>query len=193
MSPFAVALALCQLALAVILLTAAISKILSTQDYLTALRLSRVPKVALLPLASLVIVLELTVSVLLLQGNKTLLLAGFAICTATLSLFAIWAVWMYERGMKIRCGCFGDSATTIGPTLIFRNLALVLLAVFGLTLASRVGSPLPQPSGEDLIAVSSLGTVYALAIAFLRARRVLVYSVGQLLETTAETDEGSVA
>ena len=193
MSPFSIALTLCQLALAVVLLTAAISKILSTGDYLTALRLSGVPKAALTPLASLIIVLGLALSVLLLQGNRRLLLASFAICTTALSLFAAWAVWMYGRGMKVRCGCFGDSETTIGPTLIFRNLALVALAVFGLTLASRVGSPLPQPSAEGLIAVSSLGMVYALGIAFLRTHRALVYSFGQLLEATAETTEEGVA
>lgn len=191
MSPFSIALTVCQLSLAVVLVTAAATKVLSSEDYLAALRLSKVPKAAVLPLGALVVALELALSLLLLQGSRTLLLAGFSLCTGTLALFALWAVWMNGRGLKVRCGCFGDSETTIGPTLILRNLALVALALFGLTMATKFASLLPKPSAEGLIAASTLGMVYALGIAFLRARTALVYSFRQLLE--ADTREEGAA
>ncbi len=77
---------------------------------------------------------------------RRIYLGALVVLLGSLAVFivALGSAWI--RGLEITCGCFGDSAeTTNYPLAIARNLVLIGLAVFLMTMESKSGS---QRRGE---------------------------------------------
>ena len=109
-------------------------------------------------LVFLVAVCELSVALLvLLPTTRT---AGFAGGAMLLLAYAAMMAWQYLRGHSdLACGCAGpESALTVGPALIIRNLVCACLALPAMALAKT----LPASPGGAAIAL----TVAFIAIFF---------------------------
>ena len=100
--------------------------------YIPARTASRV-MVLLVGLAELLVVVSLLVPAL-----RT---AGFLGAAAVLTGYAVMMAWQYGRGRSdLQCGCAGpDSALTVGPALIVRNLGCAGFAL--LAMVSSVSLP----------------------------------------------------
>lgn len=170
-------LAAIQLILCAVFLLAGTGKVLHSDEFSTALRLSRLPDRVVAPAGVLVPALEFGVAAgLVLQTSRSLLVA-LGVAVVVLTAFTAWMVWVYARGLRVRCGCFGHASTVVGPRGIERNLVLLGLALVGLLLAWRTSSPLPGPSLWMGITITATGLCAALLIALRMALPALVLNL----------------
>jgi uncharacterized membrane protein YphA (DoxX/SURF4 family) len=149
--------------LSALFVVAATGKLLNADDFVTALRLSRLPERTIAPLAVVVPVLEMLLALALVLAPARRLPVAFAAAGLMLAIFTLWMGWIHARRLRVRCGCFGGGGAEIGPRSIGRNLLLLLMAVGGLVLTSRTSSPLPPPTLPFVVAVTSLAMCLALA------------------------------
>lgn len=173
-------LLICQLVLALTMLLAATGKILHHEQLLTALRESNFNHGSEFAIAFFTPIIELLLAIgLLLNTDETLSLL-FLLSTGLLLLFTAWMLNAYIRGLRIRCGCFGNENTVIGLGTLARNVVLLLLAVGGFQLTHVTESPLPTPSLWLLMSVLAGMVGVMLLYAFYQNRTALILSVAQL-------------
>ena len=163
----------CQLVLAVVLLLAATGKVLSSHQFWATLRLSHLPDVFVPPAGVLTPTVELFLAVSLLLSPTHLLAFAFGATFALLCLFTAWMLWVYRRGLRLRCSCFGAGGAEIGLHTILRNLLLTIVSLSGFLLALYTHSPLPGPSLWMMITVLSLAACLMLLYAFHQAREAM--------------------
>jgi hypothetical protein len=161
------ALAALQIVLAGTFFLAAVGKLLRADEFMSALRLSRLPEWLVRVLAVVVPVLETGIGLWLLLAGPEATASAFAVSLGLLAVFTGWMAWVRARRLRIRCGCFGPNGGEVGPSTIGRNLGLIALAGLGWWLSLDVVSALPGPS--PLMAAMALGL--ALSIAMLSALR----------------------
>lgn len=154
-----------QLILATVLLLAATGKALRSDEFLGALRLSHLPMGAVPAIAVAVPLLELGLAVALVLATDRSLPVALGATVALLAAFTAWMTWVRARHLRVRCGCFGPGGGEVGSRTIGRNALLLVLAVWGLVMAGRTESPLPDPSFPMVVAVTSLGMAVALLLA----------------------------
>ncbi|HET7093521.1 MAG TPA: MauE/DoxX family redox-associated membrane protein [Thermomicrobiales bacterium] len=152
-----------QLLLAGVMIVAATGKLLRSDEFVAALRLSRLPEAAVRVAAVGVPVAETALAFWLVLSSAGRLPAAFVATAALLALFTGWMVWVRARRLFVRCGCFGGGGGEVGAATIVRNLVLLCLAVVGAVLATAVRSPLPGFSYQALLAAIPLALIVALA------------------------------
>lgn len=155
-----------QLGLAGVFLVSSVAKLRSPADtvqmwadLLTAVRLSvawsRWGAWAL-------IAVEAMVSVLLLVPIWWLPPVGLWAATAMMAAFTGLAAVSARTGMDIRCACFGRATARLGWRHVWRNLALLLLALTGTVLSLWEVSPAVAPGGIAVALLAS-GLIAVLA------------------------------
>ncbi len=169
-----------QLILSVVFLLAATGKVLRSEEFAAALRLSHLPPTLVAPLRAAVPVVELGLALALVLGTPESLPVALAITVVLLGAFTAWMIWVRSRRLRVRCGCFGTGSAEVGRRTIARNLLLTLLALLGLALAARATSPLPGPSLPMAVLVSSVGLIVALLLALRTALPSLAMKLDQL-------------
>jgi hypothetical protein len=184
-------LLLCQFLLGIVLLLAASSKALQSEQFLAALRLSRLPKILVMPVAILTPIVEACLAVGLVLTPPQVLPLAFAGTLGLLTTFTIWMASVYARKLRVRCGCFGTASTYIGPRSIFRNSVLLLVTLGGLLLSWSIHSVLPESSLWMTITAISLGICFVLLQAFQRAKPALTFSLAEALQVEEETTSNS--
>jgi hypothetical protein len=165
-----------QVVLSAVFLVAATEKALRSEEFLAALRLSHLPAGAVAPIGVGVPALELALALALPLAPARWLPLVFGAAALLLAAFTAWMGWVRARRLRVRCGCFGPGGGHVGPGTIGRNLLLLALAVAGFVLAGRMTSPLPDPSLEMVVAVTSLGLGLALLVALRAAWPNLILS-----------------
>jgi hypothetical protein len=170
----------CQFALAGTMLLAATGKLLSSEQFLAALRLSALPEALVKPLALLTPLAELVLALGLLLAPARYLSIVMLTTVCLLSMFTIWMIVVYARGLRIQCGCFGSGQTRIGLATLLRNGLLLVLAIGGSQLAYITHSPLPAPSLWMVISVSTAALCLMLLAAFQHSKTALILSIAQL-------------
>jgi hypothetical protein len=181
-------LLICQLMLAMVLLVAATGKLFNSEQLAAALRLSHTPKILLKPIVVLAPTLELCLGSGLLLNVPRLLPLAIASALGLLSVFTVWMLTVYARGLRLRCGCFGPGKSDIGLSTILRNVLLVTISVGGLVLSLHVQSPLPAPSVWMIITVLSLGMCIMLLWSLWQGKAALILSVAQLVHSQENTE-----
>lgn len=177
-----------QLVLALTMLLAATGKILHHEQLLTALRASKFTDGTEFAIAFFMPIIELLIAIgLLLNTDETLPLV-FLLTTGLLLLFTSWIFSVYIRGLRIRCGCFGNGNTLIGLGTLTRNGVLLLLALGGFQLARLIHSPLPTPSLWLLMSILAGMVGVMLLYAFYQNRTTLILSVAQLKQAQERLD-----
>jgi hypothetical protein len=166
-----------QVILSAVFLIAATEKLLRSDEFLAALRLSHLPAGAIAPLGAAVPALELTLALALLLAPARWLPLAFGVAALMLAAFAAWMGWVRARRLRVRCGCFGPGGGHVGPRTIGRTLLLLALALGGLALAEQTRSPLPDPSLALAVSVTSLGVCLALLLALRAAWPHLILSI----------------
>jgi hypothetical protein len=162
--------------LSVVLLVAATEKMLRSEEFFAALRLSHLPAGAIAPIGVAVPALELTLALALLLAPARWLLLALGAAAIIFGAFTVWMGWVRARRLRVRCGCFGPGGGHVGPRIIGRNLLLLALALGGLVLAGRTRTPLPDPSLAMVVTVTSLGLCLALLLALRAAWPHLILS-----------------
>jgi len=168
-----------QVILSVVLLVAATEKTLRAEEFFAALRLSHLPAGSIVPIGIAVPVLELTLALALLLAPTRWLPLAFAAAALLFGAFTVWMGWVRARRLRVRCGCFGSGGGYVGPRSIGRNLVLLALALAGLVLTGQTGTPLPGPSLEMAVTVTSLSCCLALLLALRTTWPHLILSFDQ--------------
>jgi hypothetical protein len=179
-----------QVILGAVFLVAATEKVLRSEEFFAALRLSHLPAGSIAPIGIAVPVLEVTLALALLLAPATWLPHVFGATVLILGVFVAWMGWVRARGLSVRCGCFGPDGGHVGPRTIGRNLLLLALALGGLVLAGQTRTPLPGPSLAMAVTVTSLGVCLALLLALRTAWPHLILSIEQYLAPRAGTADG---
>ena len=179
-----------QFGLSALFLVAATGKALRSEEFVAALRFSRLPERVVTPVGALVPILELGVAAALVIQTPRSFPIALGVAVVLLAAFTAWMAWIRVRGLRLRCGCFGTGSAEIGPRSIGRNLVLLGFACGGLVLARRTSSPLPGPSFELLVAVTSLGMCVALLLALRAALPALVLGLDRLPSPAPESQGG---
>jgi hypothetical protein len=161
-------LLLLQLALGGMFVAAGAAKVLQSDDFAGALRLSHLPEAVVVLLMIGIPALEIALAAWLFLADPAGLPRAFLASAALLVLFTVWMLWVSGRKLTVRCGCFGGGEGLVGPSTILRNVILLALALTGWLLARTVVSPLGGVSLPAVIAWSSL----ALAVALVQAGRL---------------------
>lgn len=173
-------LVFCQFALAIVLLLAATGKLLNLEQLLTALRLSAIPELFVEPLARLTPVVELCLGISLLLSPAHLLSIVMLTTLCLLSIFTLWMIIVYVRGLHIQCGCFGTGNAHVGPVTLLRNGVLLALALGGFLLARTTHSLLPSPSLWMILSVFTGAMCLMLLSAFQHTRSALILTIEQM-------------
>lgn len=179
-----------QLILSAALLVAATEKLLRSEEFLAALRLSHLPAETIAPVGAAVPALELALALALLLAPAPWLPPAFAAAALLLAAFTAWMFWVRARGLRVRCGCFGPGGGHVGPGAIGRNLLFLALALAGLALAMQTPTPLPGASLPMAVAVTSLALCLALLLALRAAWPTLILSFGRYQARRDGTAEG---
>jgi hypothetical protein len=161
------ALAALQVVLAGTLFLAAVGKLLRSEEFVAALRLSHLSDGVVSVLALLVPALEAGFAAWLILASPTWLAAAFGATVALLTVFTSWMVWVRARRLHVRCGCFGPNGGEVGAATIGRNLGLIVLAGLGWALSFSVASRLEGPS----LWMALIVIAYALSITMISALR----------------------
>ena len=161
------ALAALQVVLAGTFFLAAIGKLLRSDEFVSALRLSRLPEGAVGVLAVAVPVVEAGLGLWLLLAGPDVTSLPFAASLALLALFTAWMGWVRARRFRVRCGCFGPNGGEVGAATIGRNLGLLALAGLGWLGSLSVVSALPGPS----LSMVAVAAGFAMSIALVAALR----------------------
>ncbi len=140
------ALAALQIVLAGTFFLAAVSKLLQSDEFLSALRLSHLPEGLVRALGYLFPALEAGLAFWLLVASPDAVAVAFAAAFAVLAVFTLWMGWVRMRRLSVRCGCFGPNGGEVGLATIGRNVGLMVLAAIGWLLARGAESALPGPS-----------------------------------------------
>ena len=130
-----------QVILSAVLLVAATEKMLRSEEFFAALRLSHLPAGSIAPIGVAVPALELTLALALLLAPARWLPLAFGAAALVLGAFTAWMGWVRARRLRVRCGCFGPGGGHVGPRTIARNLLLLALALGGLVLAGQTRDP----------------------------------------------------
>ena len=165
-----------QVVLSAVLLVAATEKVLRSEEFLAALRLSHLPEGAVAPIGVAVPALELALALALLLAPARWLPLVFGAAALILAAFTVWMGWVRARRLRVRCGCFGPGGGYVGPRTIGRNVLLLAVALTGLVLAGRAPTPLPGASLEVVVTVTSLGLSLALLVGLRAAWPNLILS-----------------
>jgi hypothetical protein len=174
-----------QLVLSTVLLLAGTGKVLRSDEFSAALRLSHLPTVCVRVLQLAVPVLELGLALALVLATPRLLPFALAGTAALLAVFTIWMGWVRAHRLRVQCGCFGPGGPRVGGRSIARNLLLLVLALGGLGLAVRVDSPLPEsPSLWLTVTATAAGMLVALLVALQAALPALALSLDRLPPAT---------
>mgnify|MGYP001366579565 CR=1 FL=1 len=179
-----------QLALSAVLVVACTGKILQSEQFAAALRLSHIPAGLAESFRIAIPVLECCLALALLVSVPRSLQVALAVAAGLFAIFTSWLVWVVARRMHLHCGCFGASGAEVSSLSIARNVALLLAAVGGAILAGWTESPLPAPSLWTVVTVSSCAMGVALLVSLragfpslvLSMERVLVLSGGTSVE-----------
>lgn len=161
-------LAGCQIILTLILLMAAIGKLLYPEQLIRALWASNLPKATVKPLAIMIVVVEFTLSILLIFSVPWSLLLSFTGAFVLLGGFTGWLTWIYYQKIPTQCGCFGKSSSNVEVSNIFRNLVFMGISALGFFLTMHTTSSLPTPSLWTQIA----GFVIVLSITLFMMQRL---------------------
>jgi Methylamine utilisation protein MauE len=172
-------LALVQFALAGVMLVAATGKLLRSDEFVAALRLSRLPEAVVRVAAVAVPLAETALAFWLVLSPPRALPVAFAATAALLAAFTSWMLSVQARRLYVRCGCFGGGGE-VGAATIVRNLVFLCLAVGGFALARVVATPLPGFSFEALLAAIPVALIVALAQALWSVWSQLVVRYDQL-------------
>jgi hypothetical protein len=174
-----------QFLLAAVFLLAAAGKGMRPNEFVSALRVSRLPDRLVLPLSTTLPVAEAGVAgVLLVQTPQTLRLA-FGVAAVMFGAFTAWMAWIRRHGLRVTCGCFGTGKAEIDRHSIGRNVALLVLAIVGVALARRESSPLPGPSFWLAVTATAGFLVTALLVAVRTVWPELVLSQDRLYRDAA--------
>jgi dienelactone hydrolase/uncharacterized membrane protein YphA (DoxX/SURF4 family) len=157
-----------QLALALVFVASAAAKVLRSDEFVAALRLSHLPEPIAVLTAVAVPALEIGLAFWLVLAPPDRVPSAFVAAGALLIAFTVWMGWVEARRLRVRCGCFGAGGGEVGPRTIARNLGLLALALTGWGVASRVASPLSGLSVELLATMVAV----ALCVALLQALRM---------------------
>jgi ribose/xylose/arabinose/galactoside ABC-type transport system permease subunit len=176
----------CQLILAAVMGLAAMSKLFSPRDIITALQKSNLPGILAYPAALFLIISELELALGLIFGNAWSLFAAFAGTFLLLSIFTFWLIVVYRQKPGMKCGCFGASNTTVSSKSIIRNSAFMGLAILGGFFTHLSPSLLPPPSTWTLaFGIILAGGALVLFLARLNITSVLINNPS-LPDLTAE-------
>ncbi|MGH2560295.1 MAG: MauE/DoxX family redox-associated membrane protein [Thermomicrobiales bacterium] len=173
-------LAAVQVFLSIVLLLAAVGKILQFEDFAALLDVSHLPNAAVRPLSIIIPSLEMCLAVGLLLTDGRLLRTVFGIATLLFLSFIGWMTWIGAHGLRVQCSCFGLGGNEVNSRSIARNLLLMLVSAGGLYLAKTTQSGLPGPSLWLAITVTSLSLGVALLLGFRAGFPSLVLTLDQL-------------
>ncbi len=122
---------LCQLALGLVLLTAALAKLVDVGSLAQQVHNFRlVPLASENLLAMIVPWIELLAGLSLVLGIRAR--SGAWVGTALMAVFTVAVALAMARGLNFECGCFGTAdATRIGGLKLAQNLGLLALGVGG--------------------------------------------------------------
>lgn len=165
---------LCQVVLSSMMLLAATGKMLDTQQFVAALKLSLLPKRLIEPTATLVPLVEIGLAVGLVLTPADYLPLFMLVAIALLSIFTVWMLTIHLHGLHIRCGCFGSGEAQVGLRSIFRNMGFIVIAIVGLMLSVFLHDVLLTPSIWTAITLFSLGMCLSLVRTFLGVKQSLV-------------------
>jgi hypothetical protein len=168
-----------QVILSAVLIAAAAEKLLRSDEFFAALRLSHRPEGVVAAVGVAVPAIELALALALLLAPAGWLPFAFGAVALLFAAFTAWMGWVRASGLRIRCGCFGLSGGRVGPRTIGRNFVLLCLALAGLILAMRTSTPLPEPSLPMAVTVTALAACLALLIALRSAWPRLILNFGQ--------------
>lgn len=177
-----------QIGLAGALVVGAGTKIAAPQEFLSALRLSRLSPGVARPLSVAVPGAELLIGFALVIARAEALVAAFIACSALLGAFSVWVLSVRARKLSVRCGCFGASRRPIGRATTVRNGALLAAAITGIILARAIQTPLGAEFVWSFIAASAGGLVVLLVVAFARVRPELLLSMEAMKRRRAAAD-----
>lgn len=158
-----------QLAIGIVFLMAGVSKALSARSFVQIVRdYAILPPSATVPVAGIVIGLEVLVALALLSGAAS----GLAILLALMLVagFGVSVGINLLRDRNIACGCFGSSEQISAATLI----RLVVLLAACITVFARTGLD-PVVTTWSLFANDGLSPTYVLDAWFLAAFLVVAF------------------
>lgn len=161
------ALAALQAVLAGTLFVAAIGKLLRSEEFMAALRLSHLPEGVVSALAVIVPLLEAGFGAWLLLASPTTISFALVATLGLLILFTGWMAWVRVRRLHVRCGCFGPNGGEVDLATISRNLGLIALTGIAWLFSQSAASALAGPS----LWMAFIVAAFALAVAMLSALR----------------------
>lgn len=174
------ALAALQIVLAGTFVLAAIGKLLRSDEFVAALRLSHFPEPLVRSLLFIVPLLEIGAAGWLLLAEPDATSYAFAAAFGLLAAFTLWMGWVRMRRLTVRCGCFGPNGGEVGTATIGRNLGLLVGAGLGWAGSLGAESALPGPSPLMAALALALSLVIALLAALRFAWPHLTISADQL-------------
>lgn len=179
----------CQVVLAIIFLLAATGKILHTEQFAATLRLSHLPGAVVQFISVLIPILELVLAATLVLSTARSLTVTMVAALVLLSVFTIWMIWVYARGLRLTCSCFGASGSDVGLRSITRNGVLIVVAAIGVFLSTHALSPFPSSSLWMSVTIGSVGMAIMLFLAFRQGVKVLTLSMQELVNAQATKSE----
>lgn len=169
-----------QLTLSTLLIIAFTGKVLESEEFAAALRLSYVPNTLVDLLRVIVPTFELGLALALLLSIPRSLEVAMGATVVLFLAFTLWMVWVLARRVHVHCGCFGATGAQVSWWSVIRNLLLLLMAGGGVVLAAEVSSVLPGPSLWMVVAASCGALCIALIVGFQAARPSLFVTLHQL-------------
>ena len=89
------------------------------------------PKKLSLPLAIVVLLVELALTISFIMGNSVLSLA-FLLATVLLAVFSFALFIVLQKKKKVTCNCFGSNEKVVTNFDLVRNIGFILSALIGL-------------------------------------------------------------
>ena len=122
-----------------------------------------VPPAPSMPLGVLVVGVELAVAVLV--ALPPTVGAGLALAAGMLVVFSL-AIWSaLRRGVAVTCRCFGWSDAPVSRAHLWRNGALVAVAVTGLAARQAAAGVAPHPAGVAVSLAAALVLIVVVTFA----------------------------
>ena len=174
----------CQLALSAVLLIAAVGKLTYPRQFLTAIRVSGIPRPLIYPIAILAVIFELELASSLIFSTAWSLPVSFAGTFLLLGAFTGWQVLVYQRKLHVQCGCFGASHAHVNKKSILRNFIFMGISVTGFFVA-LVTPGMPLILSGWIIAVDTIMAIGTLLL-FLKH-----LSPGRQVNLTSGNKEGA--
>jgi hypothetical protein len=163
---------------------AAIGKMLTSEDFSDAIRISGLRASLIGPVGIVIVCAETAVTIGSWQGDRRILQVASAAAALMLIAFTFWMIWMLRRGLSIRCGCFGSTTSRIGLMSVIRNLALLCVAILTISLSLEYRSVLPPINGQMLYVIVGAALIIALGRAFWFGKSALLLTLDDVLEAT---------